>query len=146
MLQCKQVWHWMQLCVRLPNNWNESGHQSLVRGSVPSIKAVTVSQFPRGVSTPAHGAPHLSTATMSTWIWMRAKLQWFILYILLATRYSLLYSQYSWQLTKDRKNCNVTKQNLFKFRSLCRHRCVWWNTCNASASKLNTKTVISTFK
>ena len=77
----------MQLCVRLPNNWNESGHQRLVRGSVPSIKAVTVSQFPRGVSTPAPGALHLSTATMSTWIWMRVKLQWFILYLLLATAY-----------------------------------------------------------
>ena len=100
MLQCKQVWHWMQLCVRLPNNWNESGHQSLVRGSVPSIKAVTVSQFPRGVSTPAHGAPHLSTATMSTWKWMRVKLQWFIFYLILATPYNI---------SSNHDNCQKTE-------------------------------------
>ena len=100
MLQCKQVWHWMQLCVRLPNNWNESGHQRLVPGSVPSIKAVTVSQFPRGVSTPAPGALHLSTATMSTWIWMRVKLQWFILYLLLATAYYISSTHDNWQKTE----------------------------------------------
>ena len=100
MLQCKQVWHWMQLCVRLPNNWNESGHQRLVRGSVLSIKAVTVSQFPRGVFSPAPGALNLSTATMSTWIWMRVKLQWFILYLLLATAYYISSTHDNWQKTE----------------------------------------------
>ena len=42
-------------------------------------------------NTPAPGALHLSTmiCTMSTWIWMRVKLQWFIFYLILATPYNI---------------------------------------------------------
>ena len=102
MLQCKQVWHWMQLCVRLPNNWNESGHQSLVQDLSPRSKLSQCHSF--------HGeSPHQHTGhrTLALPPWAHGygwgqscNGSFYIYYWLHATVYYIPSTHDNWQKTE----------------------------------------------
>ena len=94
MLQCKQVWHcecnFVSGCPTIEMNQVIS----VWSGDLSSRSKLSQCHSFHGESphnTPAPGALHLSTmiCTMSTWICMRVKLQWFIFYLILATPYNI---------------------------------------------------------